>query len=373
MKKKFILLLIIIIGIFAINVYADPDDTTGGTDPDTTDPEEDEEDDYKAWPKSYTYTDKNNNEFGYTIEGVTLNVYRLDTTKTVQDTVVTSSGTTTIEKNSDLEKYIKGEPSRIISLDPTKYTINPTVNKEKDILGGIPTTVIDLKLNITKEKIKELVQAEFDATTPDVQYIIEIAVNYKLTDYPAKYVKAHNYNLMRILYGTLYGTFGNDTSEMNNFDTDLSGTISQVVNVAVIAKKDASSETEIGYETTLSSDNNIAGFVYNFLCISEEEIPTDKEPDPTKTQQLMFHNVDNIQYLIDNINEINSNMENYVEDNSDFNNVVKSQEVQVPNTALNKNKLWVMVGTISILTGIMLITYTLKMIQFRKFRKQETI
>ena len=55
--KKIWILFIIFLGVFAINVYAGPDDPTdptGGTDPDpNTNPDTPE----VAWPKEYTFKD----------------------------------------------------------------------------------------------------------------------------------------------------------------------------------------------------------------------------------------------------------------------------------------------------------------------------
>ena len=370
MKKKLILLLIIIIGIFTINVYADPDDTTGGTTPVTptggTTPEESTDEDL-AWPKQYTFKD-----YKININGVFLNVYKLEK----PEETTGSSSSSTDDENEMLYKYIKEEPTKVVTLDSKKFTINPEL-KEDELLG-YKTLFIDLNLNLTKEKMKELLTEEINTASSDVAYIVDVVVKFKMNEYPETYKNFRKFTLLRDTFTMpfYYSDKYNNTNEVatigHNPVIDITKETSQVMNLAVIGKYNGSN-IELNYETKLSDENEWADYISNFTIISENEIDYDTvldNKDKDKIQLMMIHDVDNIDYYINYMKKLTTRT-NELDELID--KVMVEQQVQVPNTALDKNKLWIMVGTITVLTGIILVAYTLKMIQFRKFRKQETI
>ena len=365
--KKIWILFIIFLGVFAINVYAGPDDPTdptGGTDPDpNTNPDTSE----VAWPKEYTFKD-----YKININGVFLNVYKIEK----PEETTSSSSSSTNDDNEMIYKYIKEEPTRVVTLDPTKFTINPEL--KEDELVGYDALFIDLNLNLTKAKMEELLAEEINTTSDSVAYIVDVVVKFKLNDYPEPFKNFRKFSLLRdtFVMPFYYSDKYNNTNEVaeigHNPVIDITNETSQVMNLAVIGMY-GGTQAELNYETKLTEDNDWADYLTNFTIMSENEIDYDTvldEKDKDKIQLMMIHDAENIDYYINYMKKITTSSDELDELMDDL---LVEQQVQVPNTAFHMNKLWIMVGIVSVLTGLMLIAYTLKMIQFRKIRKQETI
>ena len=170
MKKKIILVFMLLLTVFMFNgknVYAD---------------------DPVTWPKSFT-----SDNYDYSIEGLVLKVYKIDKTKTTTSTDPDDDSTS--EVNEDLLAYIQGNPTSTITLNPSDFTIDPIVREVK--LQDVKTTLIDINLNITKEKMEELLVDEIESVTDNVSFRVELVLNYKMTRYPTKYTKFQNVNLER--------------------------------------------------------------------------------------------------------------------------------------------------------------------------------
>ena len=139
--------------------------------------------------------------------------------------------------------------------------------------------------------------------------MIDIALNYKLTKYPDKYNHYLSYNSFRLLL-SLFGSLVNLDDITYTPQTDISDTISQIINVATITKESADSDVELFYETELTKDNGLSTYIFNPLILSEDEISmslaTDNKFDETKTAYLLFHTASNIQFLIDNFSKVES-------------------------------------------------------------------
>ena len=347
MKKKLLILFMIILTVFIFNsknVYAD-------------DPE-------AAWPKSFTGED-----FDYTIEGVVLKIYKIDNSKTTTTTTTDDDGnTSTVTTNEDSLAYIKGNPTSTISLNANDFTIEPELSKEK--LQDTNVAFIDLNLNLTKEQLSTILADELESTTKDISFMFEVVVNYKLDRYPTKYTHFFNFNMLRLLMGTFGSMVTSDDIDYDG-SVDINTTISQVINYGEI-KQDENGQVQFAYFTEINDENGLASYIFNPLILSEEEInlvvSNENQNDPTKSQYLLFHSVDNIQYLIDNINKVEETTEEEAKDT--VKDTISEQEVEVPNTAMNHSLVWIMVGIVTFLSGIMIILYTLKM---RQFRKQKTI
>lgn len=347
MKKKLLIIFMLVLTVFIFNsknVYA-------------ADPE-------IAWPKSFTSED-----YDYTIEGVLLKIYKIDNSKTTTTTTTDEDGgTLTVTTNEDALAYIKGNPTSTISLNANDFTIDPEVSNEK--LGDVNGTLVDLKLNLTKEKLTTILADELESTTKDISFMFEVVVNYKLDRYPTNYTHFLNFNIMRFMMGAVTDLA---TSETISFDgsVDINNTISQVINYGEITQDEAG-EVKFTYDTELTDQNGLMAYVFNPLILSEEEVKTEltgeEKNDPTKAHYLYFHYMDNIQYLIDNLNKVEETTEE--EANDTVHDTISEQEVQVPNTAMNSSTIWIMLGVVTFLSGIIIILYTLKMIQFRK---QKTI
>ena len=349
-----ILLSVLIIGSTTVYAIGDEDDTdndsTEVTDDDTTDTQTS-----NSWELDFT-TDK----FNYTVEGVTLKIYKMDSSKTTTVTETTEYGTSTVSKNEDSIAYANAIPTKTISLNKENYSINPELKNDK--LGNTNVSFINLNLNITQEKLESLLQEEIESATDDINYIVEVVLNYKITNYPEKYKYFLNLNTMHMLMSALTSMTGEQISYTP--ETSLDGSLSQVINIAIINKESENTEAKLYFDSELNDGNNLISYIFNPLILSEEEIELNTSDidmtNPEKSEYLMFYNVSNIQYLIDNYNKVAE------QSNEEAKDQVKDLEVPVPNTALNKSIVWTMTGIISLLTGIMVIMYAKKMKQLRK-------
>ena len=333
MKKQIIkIMLIIIISAFCINVYAED-----------------------AWPKEYTYKD-----YGFTVDDVILNIYKIDSTKTVT-TTTDDDGTTTT--NEDVEAYFNEIPTSTRSLSPTDFTIDPDYKEDK--LNKNDVIFIKLNLDLTKEKIEELLAEEIAATTENIMYKVDIAVKYKITDYPEKYKYFNRINLNRLQAKMMNLLMG----ETVDLSFDITNDTTQVINTVQLFKADADSDVEVKYETRLGEENDLLGEIYNFAMLAEDEESSsivirnnDDDIDYSKSIILMFYDVDNIQYLIDSTKEVEPQA---IVDPSDDDDLLKDvikngQQVQVPNTAERQSIVWCMLGIISIISGVLILTYITK-------------
>lgn len=378
MKNKLLILFVLLISVLVISsitVYAedednDPDtsdtgdnngDDNGG---DTDDDNETNTDTPESWALNYTSTD-----YDYTIEGVTLKIYKIDKNSTTTQTTTDPNGnTSTVIVNQDLLAYINGTPTKTINLNKADFTINPEI--KNDQLTKIKTTFVNLNLDLTKEKLGTLLADEISSTTADVSYMVEVVVNYKLTRFPEKFKYYQNSNLLRTTMSVLAQS---GTGIIFDPSVDINDTISQVVNIVSIQKADT--ESVLLYDTEMTADNDLMSYIFNPLVLSEVDLGDttirDEPVDPTKEELLLFHNISNIQYLIDNINKVEQSSYNDAKDT--LTDTVSDLEVQVPNTGKNDSIIIAMFGTVILLTGLMIIGYVLKIKQLFKYKKQGTI
>ena len=355
-NKLLIVFLILILAIFVINninVYAADDDDNNDTDnTDTTETT-------PAWPKEYSYED-----YKFTIKGIDLNLYKITANENSNNSIEDN-----LTDNEEMMNYLNETPTKVIHLDPTKYEIE--LDHRLDKLGGINTLFINLNLDLTKEDLSELLESEINALNDNENYIVDIVLNYKLDEYPEKYKYFAKMNYFRAFFQTFI-SLSNQSISFNP-EIDITNDTSQILNLAVVEKKDG----KIHFERELTEDNGWVDYVKNYTMLSEEEIKlfSTEEPDYTKMQLVMFHDIDNLNYLIENMKS--KSPTEVDEDNDNFNNLIdklnESQQVAVPNTAKSQSTVIFMVGTVSLLSGILLIVYSIKMKEFIKLRNKETI
>lgn len=358
--KKILIIFMILLSILVIGnvtVYANDDDPDTDTTP--------------AWPKEYTHED-----YKYTITGVVLNVYKIDASKTVE---TQGSGESAETDNEDFDAYLNEQPTRVVTLDPSKYTLNPEYKTDK--IGETNTEFIDLNLKLTKEQLEELLEEEMQSATSKISYMVDIAVKFKLTDYPENYKYFYRQSLLRGFFFSALAKADklNGTNKLGEYSynpsIDIEEETSQMINMAFIGKTNDEDETELRYETNLENEEAWVSYLENFTILSEENINvflSDDETDLSKIQLLMFHDVDDVDHFIQLLNGVSSDSSTSTASDL-IDKVTEDQQVEVPNTGLHKNLVWIMLGIITVLTGIIIISYTLKMRQFKQFRKQETI
>ena len=317
--KKALVLLIVIISMFVMNVYAEP----------------------TTWPHTFTY-----GEYEYQIEGVSLKVYqqRIETDDEGFDDIV----------EEDQTNYINENPTKTINLNPSDFTINPEHREDK--LSGHDALYIDLNLNITKEKLVELLQDEITNTTDNKHYLVELSLNYRLLNTPSQYPNIYKINFIR----EVEKIFTNSQLPVVNKNESLN----QVFNVAITSIGEDTNE--LLYENTITDENGIGSALLNYLVFSDSPITAAinnevgfRQTDmPDSAKMLMFYNIDNIDYLIENLKEIE---EEELEELDDLENPETDivEEVKVPNTAQRVQIYLFILGFTFVLIGLVPMTYIL--------------
>ena len=332
MKKK-VFLILLLLGLILLpvrDVFAVDDEnegtegngTTTGTGTETTTP---------SWPKAFTHDD-----FAYSIEGIVLNVYEINKTTDENGKVTTSE--------EDVQNYLKNKPKRVVTLDPEKFTIEPTYKEEKFYRKD--ATYIGLGLNLTDEDVKDLLSTEIAATNKNKAYMVEMEVQYKLTDFPDKYKNVFGVNTLK------------EIMNMEDLDSsikplDLSKINSQVIYYYIIQFNEKTNKVECAYETHASDDNTAAAAILNYQVLSNKDslkVLTASE-DEDDSYIFVFHVVDNIDYVIDNFKKIVEYADSYWEDTYGEIEKEKDQKVEVPNTAKNFPLYLYAFGMIVMLSG----------------------
>ncbi len=284
-----------------------------------------------AWPKTISH-----NDFTISIEGFDLKAYRFDAdeeTKTITNTD-DEGNTITLTTTDSGENYLYENPQEIINLKPSDFTIEPEFKDDK--LYDVDSLFVYLKLNLTKEKLIALLTDEGIISDVDdtgkISYYIELVVNYKILEYPEKYQFAFKRNYIRsILNGRNYEK-----------DLDLTQTNYQVLNLIRVQYNKQTEQIDYSYDTTLNEDNSdFAKAVLNYEVFKE-----DNSDENDKTFILLFHNMDNIEYLIDNYSSI------IKEPLDDEVNPITATQVKVPNTAMNIPIMFYLLCGLIIMMGI---------------------
>jgi len=253
-----------------------------------------------TWGNDYTHW-----EFKYSIEGVDLRVYPIDSGKTTTVTTIEDGGTITMTENEDMKKYIREEPERIIPLNPEDLEINPEY--KRGTLVDYNTLFIDLNLNLTKDYLESILSDEISNTTNEKSYIVDVVVKYKLKEYPTNFQYFFGVNFLRLIGGIF--------TESSNMEVNINNTISQVINVATISKEDSDSEALVKYDTELNDDNDLFSSIISYLILSEEDFEgislidlrliwwfdennyNEEYVDSSKVQLFMFYTIDNFDDL----------------------------------------------------------------------------
>lgn len=303
-----------------------------------------------SWPETYTHGD-----YTYTIEGVVINVYGIET------------DSTTTEENDEetvevFRKYISGSPDRVITLSPIKYAITPTYSEGK--FTDKDATFIDLNLNITKADLEELLSEELAATTENKAYISDIVVQYKVENYPDRFNYVYNRSLMREWFDMLVNSDENNPASKNLTAQDMTKTINQVFSGAVTRFNSETDEAELQYDTEISDESVSSSFAYNGLMFMEKEYGSEDNAGYT----LVFHNVDNVDALMEGAENIGVLLDMDLS-NIDLDTVVSGDwieekpndsvtNVAVPNTAKNFPMYLYVFSVIVFLSGFAIITHT---------------
>lgn len=338
MRKKVVSIFMLIILVLTLSVpLVKAEELTNKGDLNTIESKPEEEN--TSWPKKFIYQ-----EYEYSIEGIDLYVYEIDDSKTKTEEKEENGVTVTVTTNEDAIKYIKEEPTKVIKLDPKEFTISPEYKEEK--LNGYDTMFIDLNLNITKEKLKELLNTEYEKTTKTINYMIDMNVRYKIIKYPEIYKHFMKVNTFRTFFGIFTGDMTTGSKIINPQEENY-----QTINTIQIGIPEETNEKTLMYENVLNDENEIAMFILNYTALSSKEINiADKNSQPDKL--IMFHNVDNIEYLIENFNKVEDDANQQIEE---IIKPEKDQYVNIPDTAAKISVFVYIISVTVILIGAIVI------------------
>lgn len=317
MKKIYKILILIFIFMIQINVHAE--DTISLT----------------TLPKQYLF-----DGYEFTIEGFDLRVYEID------------------NENDDegWDHYTNNEPDKIIPITDGIITISPTT--DSTTLYDVSTTLVDLNLTLTKEQIEELLINESINPTSETSYLTEITVKYKLTKSKIESAYMYNFSLFKAFTNLLLGREWRNKVLLNE-------TIAQPINIAIYSYDEETNNNDLFYETKLTEENNFDTLILNYLILSTDEL---SDSNDRGDALLMFHSLDNIDYLIDNLTEIEDDTNDSGDDIKDeiLNHPTTSttkdttnQIVKVDNTLSKIPKYFIAISIFMIILGTTLISYTL--------------
>ena len=310
MKNKIIVLVIMLLGVF---VFA------------TKDVFAEEAKNRIAWEKTETW----NYPATVEITGIDLYVYNHTINETDEDA------------DEESDKYMKFNPDKKISLDLEKYNLNLT--KRNDTMNKYPATLVDLGLDITKEDLEEILQEEMNSANDEKSYYVEMVVNYKLISSPEEYTYRYEINLAREMINILSGKTSEPVSVDDNYK--------QVFNIITISYDEESGKNLLYYETEITEENGLSTWVFNYLIFTKQTISVN-EKAPDDSYIILFHNVDNVDYLIENVANIEENAEEGVKESEIFEKPKsEDQVVSVPNTAKNATIFIGVMGLIALILG----------------------
>ena len=127
----------------------------------------------------------------------------------------------------------------------------------------------------------------------------------------------------------------------------------QVFNIALITFNEEENKAVLNYETTATQENGLGGWILNYLLFTKKEISTESAATED-SYAIMFHNIDNIDFIIDNLSNIEESTEKEVNNNS-ISLKEDNQVIAVPNTAKRASIFIGIIGIISLVSGIGLI------------------
>lgn len=316
MKKILTTFPIIVFFLFAsINVYAEEQTIT-------------------ALPKAYT-----SGEYTYSIDGFELRAYEMNNS----------------DDSEGLLNFIKGAPDKTIPLNDADLKISPET--KDSTINDVPTTLVDVNFNITSAKLEQYLTNAGLTATAEKSYLVEIVLNYKLTKGKIESAHIYNFNFAKTFFGSFMG-------ENNGIqETALNTPISQTLNIAVVTYNNETSKSQAVYETTVTEENGIAAYVLNYLATSTTPVTgTNDAIDDI----LMFHNIDNVDYLIESLKKVEDDakedngdgMKDVITNNNNNSNNPNGQVVKVENTAAKVPRHFWIISIMMIILGTSIIGYT---------------
>lgn len=297
----------------------------------------------KELPKSYST--KESEGYEYIIEGFELKIYNV--------TVVNDN-----EIDEGFEKYIAETPDKTINLTFDDLTINP--ESKETTINGVPATFIDLNLNLTKEKLAIYLETELKSATPNKAYLVELALKYKLTKQKQETIYRYRIDYLKDFFRLEEtGKFVPKSFELNTSQT-------QTINIMTVGYDNKSKQNIIDYQTEATIENALIAYILNYLAFSNVKLE-EQGNEKKASDMIFFHNIDNIDYLIESLQETNDDDNKKDDPAQDAVDKIKDklpstgtnigQEVAVGNTAATIPSYFYIISVIMVITGIGIIGY----------------
>lgn len=262
--------------------------------------------------------------YDYTINSFAIRIYDID-----------------MSNDKSVDNYVKETPDRVIELNNVSgLTIMPRATETT--INNIPTTVIDLNLNLTTDKLRELLDEEIRNTTSEKGYLVEVVYRYKLT----KLVQNADWLTTVNTYRNKIAT--DETVKLKR--ENLNQEIVQTLNAGVLSYNNQTNEVEFLYSDDPIDDRTLVQFVINYLMLSSYNSEGKNVPH----HLLMFHNVENMDKIITRY----ENDEIFEEDDNNGSNN-QGQNVIIPNTASKISSYFYIISVLMIIIGAFVITKTL--------------
>ena len=318
MKKKILSILLLSIFMFTqvVNVWAD------------------------TLPKDYEH-----DGYTYSIESFALRVYEFDLEENAQDI---ENNTITIAEES-LLSYLDEQFIDEIELSLEDFTYTPTYHEE--VIYEEPTTVIDLGITISEEKLKSLLQEYYSSITDEKNYYVELIVKFKIKNIPTGYNDFGKNDIYRFVLKSEYIIKKLESyKELNNaeaYPTGLNKEFHQTISKFLIRSED------LEYTRDIAETDGIA--LYCGLGFISET------GDEANNKLILFSNVNDTKKLARGITKsLNEYMLRMNEDDPVPDNPTTGTDtVPVPDTAMNVPLLYTLGGITIAILGFSIIIKTL--------------
>lgn len=228
-------------------------------------------------------------------------------------------------------KYQRNEYAEEIEIPLSSVTFTPSTFA-KDI-DGLKMQIVELRADLTEEKITQLIEDKVSDVSDDRIYVGELVVYYKVTASPSGLDKLYTVNVYKhtlYIIDALLNIFSPSSSNYENPDkpTELNEVNTQILNMIT-----ATTDGITFYRKAEDTEPVLS--LLNYLGVST----TEDDPDSC-SGGLMITNVQDIDYLVATLFSMN----------------MEDPTVDVPDTGWNKNILFIILGLLLMIIGIKTVT-----------------
>lgn len=282
-------------------------------------------------------------DFKYTIEGFNIKIYK-------NDGIFSNK----VEKKIEIPK--------------DKVTINPVGKTIMVSEGKQPMASVKLNFQLEDETIEQLVKKEIPTiTNEDDVYYISVEVDYKLTKIPQGYPYMFRFNMFNFFAGI--GSLAGEDYNVEDANVNLNQSTSQMIDMAVYAKKDGQVVYLTENEGTSLKESAIGDYVFLSTTDTFTLIDLTGESSNEKSYGFVIHDLDNIEEVYKKNEEKNKeaadkwfdehNNDNETIDDEPRSVTKQTQAVKVPDTDA-RSKSQILFGISIMLLGSAIVLFELR-------------